>query len=272
METPTLSLPRLRLTRFNHITPSYLENNSFTPIAGPSRLSPDFKPAAKDSDSTDEEDDAESTPRLSTSAIVPDRHSPRSSSQATLAAETPAARLRALLARVPNTSSSLQNFSARAPVPPSPSEPDSDFDAPSIGFSTRSIARESVRDIFSHALREAGDTPRRERPRRNSDVSEVESSPRVELVQEERAKNKGKRRSMSDEEAEKAASKYLGLFFAELMLIEENRTCRGFRELLSAFPRCQVRRIATATGKVDHFAFVSALRRGDGHGHVDATS
>ncbi|KAJ6603124.1 hypothetical protein B0H10DRAFT_2079468 [Mycena sp. CBHHK59/15] len=105
-----------------------------------------------------------------------------------------AARLRALLSRIPNQS--------KTPVarPVSPSEVESDFDPPRFSPTTPSFAKESLKDIFSRALRDPGDTPIKSRPRRNSiDTSEVEASPRVR----ERAKNKGKRKSLSDEEAEK---------------------------------------------------------------------
>jgi hypothetical protein len=118
--------------------------------------------------------------------------------------DTPAARLRALLSRVPNSPSNSGGFThARV----ASSEPDSDFDPPrASSTNTPSIARESLKDLFSRALRDPGDTPQKNRRRRNSiDVSEVESSPRVER---ERAKNKGKRRSLSDEEADKPSSMY----------------------------------------------------------------
>lgn len=63
-----------------------------------------------------------------------------------------------------------------------------------------------MKELFSNALREPGNTPRKiGRQRRNSiDASEVETSISVE---EERAKYKAKRLSLSDEEAEKS-SKY----------------------------------------------------------------
>ncbi|KAJ7078883.1 hypothetical protein B0H15DRAFT_527939 [Mycena belliarum] len=105
-----------------------------------------------------------------------------------------AARLRALLTRFPNET--------RTPVarPVSPSEVDSDFDPPRFSPATPSIYKESLKDVFSRALRDPGDTPIKNRPRRNSiDTSEVEASPRVR----ERAKNKGKRKSLSDEEVDK---------------------------------------------------------------------
>ncbi|KAJ7287377.1 hypothetical protein C8J57DRAFT_1283728 [Mycena rebaudengoi] len=108
-----------------------------------------------------------------------------------------AARLRALLSRIPNE----PKTSVARPV--SPSEVESDFDPPRFSPTTPS-ARQSLTDMFSRAMHDTPvknrDTPGKNRPRRNSfDTSEVEASPRVR----ERAKNKGKRKSLSDEEAEK---------------------------------------------------------------------
>jgi hypothetical protein len=120
-------------------------------------------------------------------------------------ADTPAARLRALLSRIPNTSPP----NASGPPPPhqpllsTTSEVESESELQYSPAASRST-RESLKNLFSRALREPGDTPRKERQRRNSvDVSEVEATPRVEM---ERAKNKGKRKSMSDEEAERQYS------------------------------------------------------------------
>ncbi|OSD01311.1 hypothetical protein PYCCODRAFT_1369675 [Trametes coccinea BRFM310] len=186
------TIPRLRISRFSPQS----NNQTLTPVAGPSH-NPDFLHA------DDDDEDAESTPRMTASAI-PDRQSPQATTTPGLPAETPAARLRALLARVPNTPDSATPHapSFRPPAPPSVSEPDSDFEPPYSSVTTSSIARESLKELFSRALRSPGNTPRKGKQRRNSiDTSEVESSPRVE---EERAKYKGKRRSLSDEEAEKS--------------------------------------------------------------------
>lgn len=194
MESPlpaVLPIPRLRMSR--HV-PSYDVNA----VAGPSRdrlfdpgPSVDFN---QNLDDNDPDDDQISTPKLTSTATL------------LATAETPAERLRALLSRVPTSTKTT-------PMPhrPShtPSEIESDFDLPDDPhFATPSMARESLKDIFSRALRDPGNTPQKEksRPRRNSiDVSEVEASPRV---QRERAKNKGKRRSMSDEELEHPSSAF----------------------------------------------------------------
>ncbi|KAI8975878.1 hypothetical protein BD414DRAFT_446773, partial [Trametes punicea] len=191
--SPHAAIPRLRVSRFSPQSHHQL----LTPIAGPSH-NPDLLHAE------DDDEDAESTPRMPASTI-PDRPSPQATTTPGLPADTPAARLRALLARVPNTPDSATPHapSHRPPVPPSVSEPDSDFEPPYSIATTSSVARESLKELFSRALRSPGNTPRKGKQRRNSiDASEVDSSPRVE----ERAKYKGKRRSLSDEEAEK--SKY----------------------------------------------------------------
>ncbi|KAI0331188.1 hypothetical protein GY45DRAFT_652275 [Cubamyces sp. BRFM 1775] len=186
------SIPRLRISRFSPQS----NNEVLTPVAGPSH-NPDLLYAS------DDDEDAESTPRMASSAI-PEKQSPQHTTTTGLPADTPAARLRALLARVPNTppdSATPHAPSFRPPVVPSGSEPDSDFEPPYSSVTNPSIARESLKELFSRALREPGNTPRKGKQRRNSiDASEVESSPRVE----ERAKYKGKRRSLSDEEAEKS--------------------------------------------------------------------
>ena len=155
---------------------------------------------------SDDDEDAESTPRMSAAAIS-DKQSPRSTASPGLPADNPTARLRALLARVPNSPNGAtpQASSSRPPITlPSSSEPESDFEPPhSIGTSS-SIARESLKELFSNALREPGNTPRKAgRPRRNSiDASDVDASISVD---EERAKYKAKRRTFSDEEAEKSS-------------------------------------------------------------------
>lgn len=185
--TPTMPLPRLRLSRLG---PKY-DDDLNTPQAGPSRLSPNLRTPIGGHDDSENGDDAQSTPRMPLITSIP--LEPSSINSATPTAETPSARLRALLSRV------QQSPSTARPVPAPPSEPDSDFDPPrSSPLNTPSIARESIKDMFSRALRDPGDTPQKKGRRRNSiDISEVEASPRVE---QERARNRGQRRSLSDEE------------------------------------------------------------------------
>ncbi|EJF55795.1 hypothetical protein DICSQDRAFT_175522 [Dichomitus squalens LYAD-421 SS1] len=191
--SPPLSIPRLRLPRYS---PQH-SDQALTPVAGPShRLDRDHLHAS------DDDEDAESTPRMSAAAI-PDKQSPRSAASPGLPASNPTARLRALLARVPN-SPNAHASSSRPPITlPSSSEPESDFEPPHSIRISSSIARDSLKELFSNALREPGNTPRKAgRPRRNSiDASEVETSMSVE---EERAKYKARRRTLSDEEAEKS--------------------------------------------------------------------
>lgn len=193
--SPPLSIPRLRLPRHS---PPY-KDQPLTPVAGPSH-NPDFLHTDDDDD-----EDAESTPRMSSSAIL-DKQSPRTTTSPGLPADNPTARLRALLARIPNSPDGATHASSSRPpfVLPSTSEPESDFEPPQSVATTSSIARESLKELFSNALREPGNTPRRAgRPRRNSiDASEVETSMSVE---EERAKYRTKRLSLSDEEAEKSS-------------------------------------------------------------------
>ncbi|TBU41383.1 hypothetical protein BD309DRAFT_276689 [Dichomitus squalens] len=192
--SPPLSIPRLRLPRYS---PQH-SDQALTPVAGPShRLDRDHLHAS------DDDEDAESTPRMSAAAI-PDKQSPRSAASPGLPASNPTARLRALLARVPN-SPNAHASSSRPPITLPSSEPESDFEPPHSIPTSSSIARDSLKELFSNALREPGNTPRKAgRPRRNSiDASEVETSMSVE---EERAKYKARRRTLSDEEAEKSTS------------------------------------------------------------------
>ena len=193
--SPPLSIPRLRLPRYS---PQH-GDQALTPVAGPShRTDHDLLHAS------DDDGDAESTPRMSAAAIS-DKQSPRSTASPGLPADNPTARLRALLARVPNSPNGATPQSSRPPITLlSSSEPESDFEPPhSVGTSS-SIARESLKELFSNALREPGNTPRKAgRPRRNSiDASDVDASMSVD---EERAKYKAKRRTFSDEEAEKSS-------------------------------------------------------------------
>ncbi|KAH8108092.1 hypothetical protein BXZ70DRAFT_35830 [Cristinia sonorae] len=189
----SLIVPRLRLTRHH---PRMKQDTSSTPIPGPSRLYTDDFLAVPD----DDNDDSQSTPRLSNHAkLASEKNSPIHQTAPPLTADTPAARLRALLARVPNNTPPA---SSRTYRPPSPSDLESDFEPVESSSNTPSIARESLKELFSHALRDPGDTPQKGRRRRNS----VDASPVVDkTVERERAYNRGKRQSMSDEEAEKIA-------------------------------------------------------------------
>ena len=124
-----------------------------------------------------------------------DQPTPKLSATAALITETPAARLRALLSRVPNNKPIL--------VPPRSDLLDSDVntaDDDPQPTSHISFARETLRDMFMHAMREPGDTPQKDktpRPRRNSFD---------ELDQRTRDRHSGKRKSLSDEELESLPS------------------------------------------------------------------
>ncbi|KAF7977750.1 hypothetical protein HWV62_2838 [Athelia sp. TMB] len=202
--TPTLQVPRLRLSRLGQKYSDELD----TPQAGPSRFSPGSRtPILNGHDDSENGDDAQSTPRMPMLTAV---QSEPNSAAPTPIAETPSARLRALLSRVPRSPSP-----PRVEKPP-PSEPDSDFDPPRSNVpNTPSIARESLKDLFSRALRDPGDTPQKTRRRRNSiDVSEVEASPRAER---ERARHRGQRPSLSDEEVDKSRM-FMSLLFCAFTL------------------------------------------------------
>ncbi|ESK84311.1 hypothetical protein Moror_10226 [Moniliophthora roreri MCA 2997] len=205
METPTSAIPphpRLRVSRQN--LNSFHESST---IAGPSRLP--NTPHVYDVD--DDRENEEDTPKLPISSTLPKSADPN----ADYPEDTPAARLRALLSLVPNTNDTVK-AARTARLPPQELSTattidfiGSDSDIPQYGSTQPSIARESLRDLFSHALREPGDTPRKDvkgkAKRRNSiDASEVEASPRVEKVWKDRSDNKGKRRSLSDDELDPA--------------------------------------------------------------------
>ncbi|KAK2467820.1 hypothetical protein APHAL10511_000115 [Amanita phalloides] len=126
-----------------------------------------------------------------------DQPTPRLSSNTALAAETPAARLRALLARVPNKPSMPLRFD----LVDSDVDPPDDYQRPPFPSTSLSLARESLRDIFLRARRDPGDTPQKDktlRPRRSS-FDELDSVPNRA---HDRPKRPGKRKSLSDEELE----------------------------------------------------------------------
>ncbi|TDL26192.1 hypothetical protein BD410DRAFT_836840 [Rickenella mellea] len=171
--------PRLRLTRQNMSSASGISTR-------PTDLTVE--------DGHEQDEDDASTPRRPLLDLARDQPE---SAEATPVADTPAARLRALLSRVPNSAT------PKPSAPPPPSELESDFDTPhgsSSGNKTPHVsARESLKELFSRAMREGGDSPVKGRNllrrRRNSiGSSGVEESPR---------KSRVKRMSMSDEEAER---------------------------------------------------------------------
>jgi len=186
--SPSLpSIPRLRLTRHSQLSPQD-DDNSRTPTAGPSRLHALH----------DESEDTDATPRLAVGSSLPSMYA--------VTEDTPAARLRALLAQVPNTSSASRTQLLHESPPSLPSDRESDFEPPPRWSNvSTSSARESLRSLFVHALRDPGDTPRKDARRNSIDLSEVEDSPRNDRVIQERARNKGERMSFSDEELDKSS-------------------------------------------------------------------
>ena len=191
--SPSLpSIPRLRITRHSQLSP--LDDDlSRTPIAGPSRLHV----------LQDESEDTDATPRLTVSSSLPSVYA--------VTEDTPAARLRALLSQVPNTSSASRTQLLHEPPPSLPSDRESDFEPPprwANSSTNSSSARESLKSLFTHALRDPGDTPRKDARRNSIDLSEVEDTPRSGRVMEERARNKGKRMSFSDEELDKSSRQF----------------------------------------------------------------
>jgi len=175
-----LPLPRLRLSRNG---PPHDMADAGTSVQRSTPAS-----AVEFSEGYNDDDDQQPTPRMTPAATI------------LAGVDTPAARLRALLSRVPTSSKP-------PPMPSSASEIESDFDPPD----TPSVPRETLKDIFSRALREPGNTPQKDKTRwrRNSiDVSEVDATPRL---QQENGKLKGKRRSLSDEEVDSPSSACWGL-------------------------------------------------------------
>jgi len=252
--------PRLRISRHPPDTVS-------TPVAGPSRLSPQMNTHENNED----DEDAESTPRMPSASMDVEKTSPHTAASTPLPADTPAARLRALLARFPNTSTTPHASSSRLPEPATPSEPDSDLDPPYSTLATPSIARESLKELFSHALRDPGNTPQKGRARRNSiGTGEVGPSPRIERVEKERAKNKGKRRSMSDEEADHLSSASKPTFISpDVDHTLASRCLAAVRRILSIVTRSDLRRVAGTPCKIAVYAPDSSSRS-DGTRYVHA--
>jgi hypothetical protein len=119
--------------------------------------------------------------------------------------ENPAAVLRALLSRLPAES--------RSPLPPSPSqqylserESDYDMDLTEPANAARSMVQENLKDIFSKARQDPGDTPQKARTRRNSNTaSEANLNPIPQIGRDD---GTGKRRS-NDEELDNANGEHI---------------------------------------------------------------
>ena len=195
--TPAVS--RLRISRFSQFSQrSGIDYHYLAQQAGPSRISSQMDAL----DAPSDDDDEQPTPRV-TSKPHFDATSDVTPSQSTY--ESGAERLRAVLAQ--------QRSHTRRPPPPQPTENvsdvESDFESPHATVS-ESVHVRQFKDLFSKVHSEW--TPPKSKRlghRRNSiDSSEVEDSPRVERVQQERERLKGKRKIMSDEEAEVHTSAY----------------------------------------------------------------
>jgi len=191
--TTTMTTPRLRVPRkassYNDRSRS---STTTTDFAGPSRL-----PEISQLVDVDLHDMARSE-----TSEQPTVTSKVSTPSTVTRAENPAAVLRALLSRLPNEK--------RSPTPSQtpdqyPSERESDYDMSEHASATPSMAQEIVKDIFSKARRDPDGSPLKARPRRNSvDTSEVESS---RLAQYDRTIEKGKTRSLSDDDNDETNSK-----------------------------------------------------------------
>lgn len=195
----SLQIPRLRVLR--HSSPGVYSGEN-TPVAGPSRLSPNTLsiPAFNDYDDGDD-DEAQATPRMTANGHAFRDVEPTSSVMT--ARNAPSTRLRDVLAMAPSSRTAPSRPPPRqpSPEPATPSEFDSDFDIPNSMSVAPSFAQESLKELFSRALRE---TPQKDRWRRNSiDASEVEQSPRLDRVAKQRVAGRSKRKSLSDDEDEK---------------------------------------------------------------------
>ena len=193
MTTPVIT-PRLRMTR----TPLHYDRNSqIASTGGPSRLT-EFSQLV-DVDLNDMElpgrSDHSNNSKISTPSTA-------------TRSEKPATVLRALLSRLP--ADHRNPTPSQSPSQQYPSERESDYDISEPTNATPSMAQESLKDIFSKARRDPGNTPQKILARRNSvDTSEVDASFSIE---EERMDSKGKRRSVSDDETEHLDSKPPGIF------------------------------------------------------------
>ncbi|KAI5118835.1 hypothetical protein M0805_006155 [Coniferiporia weirii] len=207
-----------------------LSRQSFSPAAA----TVDDSDSHVDRDTTDDDEDNASTPRVGVTKVSidsfdgPPDFSALAQAQSTPAVgreETPAARLRALLARVPGSATPTPKASAR-PRSPSLSMLESDLDVgdfdedvddvggantnpatpyPNHKYSPSppgSAAHASLRDLFSRALREPGNTPVRSRGRRGSigSASTDDSPVKTSAI---RIGIRAKRMNLSDDETGK---------------------------------------------------------------------
>lgn len=157
-------------------------------------------------DHTDDDEDNASTPRIASLNVAPDDLDVvRSASATPVVEDNPASRLRALLSRVPRDDTPLASAQARRSPSLHASDMDMDLDTPQFSppfkSTPQSNASTTLKDLFSRALREPGESPSKPQRRRRSslDSSGIEES----LIE---SRGKSKRLSLSDDEKEKANS------------------------------------------------------------------
>jgi len=194
--------PRLRMTRHSptHDRSAHTVTAS-TSEAGPSRL-PEFSQLVNltmnDMDVSDNNIYASDVP------------TPQAPPQMAAKPENPAAVLRALLSRLPNKEGSPTHPDHDTELQ-YPSERDSDYDVETASATT-SVAQSSLKNIFSRALREPGDTPRKDKSHRQRSSSigdtDLENTPHVLEARD----IKGKRRSLSDDEVDNGNGELHNLF------------------------------------------------------------
>lgn len=205
--TPSVT-PRLRVTR--HPPVPYdrsIHTSTSTSEAAPSRLRDVSQLVNVTLNGIDMSDDNIYASDVPTEKTIP-QAPPRIETPSTVTQkDNPAAVLRALLSRLPNRDGSPTRVNDKDAEYQYPSEKESDYDIETASATT-SVAQSSLKNIFNKALREPGDTPRKDRShrRRSSSIgaTDMEDTPHIVEARD----IKGKRRSLSDDEVESASSKF----------------------------------------------------------------
>jgi len=199
--TPSVT-PRLRVTRHPPV-PFDRSIHTSTSEAVPSRL-PDLSQLVNVTlngiDMSDDNIYVSDVPTEHTTPQAPPRIETLSTGTQK---DSPAAALRALLFRLPNSDGSPTRVNDKDTEYQYPSERESDYDIETASATT-SVAQSSLKNIFNKALREPGDTPQKDRShrRRSSSIgaTDMDDTPHVLEARD----IKGKRRSLSDDEVESA--------------------------------------------------------------------
>lgn len=199
MSTYTTSItPRLRVARnssFNTYDRSVSQIATATE-GGPSRL-PEFSQLV-DVD-LDDISFSEQDGRPSTSTTPPPAIPNRS--------ETPAATLRSLISRLSTGSRTISPRPRDSQDYLSERESDYDMDLTESANVAHSMVQENVRDIFSKARRDPGDTPQKTRLKlANGNTEDTGAS---SFVNYEQKKSNGRRRSLSNDDLEHPHSESL---------------------------------------------------------------